>query len=211
MLHRIKIIIYLVCITCFLNGCADKVSEQPAKYNLKTQYPENNAYYNSYFHGAGISLRVHETGSVKFVADNELPGINIEIKHNDNEIVKKNVVQVFSIKNKTLSSVYKYLKPRNHDSSSSVVSDIHYCDFYEIVFGREGVIRFVLKPSGDALYLYNELSKNMAIPSTCGGWGIGNSGMRYFEIFDTNPDKAVFVEIGQEKPLFDEKSLILTN
>src|SRR5699024_12228690 len=64
--------------------------------------------------------------------------------------------QVFSIKNKTLSSVYKYLKPKNHDSSSSVVSDIHYCDFSEIDSGREGVRRFVLKPSGDALYLYKD-------------------------------------------------------
>lgn len=38
---------------------------------------------------------------------------------------------------------------------------------------------------------------------------MGNSGMRYFEIFSDKPNKAVFVEIGQETPMFDEKSIQL--
>ena len=51
--------------------------------------------------------------------------------------------------------------------------------------------------------------KQEPVPSTCNGWGTGNSGMRYFEIYDNAPDKAVFVEIGQDAPLFDENSIEL--
>ena len=36
------------------------------------------------------------------------------------------------------------------------------------------------------------------------------SGSRYFEIHENHPDKAVFVEIGQDAPLFDENSIEFT-
>lgn len=52
--------------------------------------------------------------------------------------------------------------------------------------------------------------KEEPVPSTCSGWGVGNSGMRYFEVQDSHPDRAVFVEIGQDAPLFDESSICLT-
>lgn len=45
------------------------------------------------------------------------------------------------------------------------------------------------------------------VPAPCNGWGVGNSGKRYFEIHDSNPDKAIFIEIGQDAPLFDENSI----
>lgn len=47
------------------------------------------------------------------------------------------------------------------------------------------------------------------VPSTCSGWGIGNSGMRYFETFAKSPGRILFVNIGQEQPLFDEASIKL--
>lgn len=47
------------------------------------------------------------------------------------------------------------------------------------------------------------------MPFTCHGWGVGNSGARYFEVFHTHPQKAVFVEVGQDMPLFDEQSIQL--
>ena len=53
------------------------------------------------------------------------------------------------------------------------------------------------------------MKKQEPVPSTCNGWGTGNSGMRYFEIYDNVPDKAVFMEIGQDAPLFDENSIEL--
>lgn len=49
------------------------------------------------------------------------------------------------------------------------------------------------------------------VPAPCNGWGVGNSGQRYFEIHNSNPDKAIFIEIGQDAPLFDENSIIFSN
>lgn len=85
------------------------------------------------------------------------------------------------------------------------------CAFREINAGRKGVRRYVLELSGPSAESFFKESEQEPIPSTCGGWGIGNSGMRYFEIHESHPDKAVFVEFGQESPLFDEQSIVLTD
>lgn len=74
------------------------------------------------------------------------------------------------------------------------------CVFHEVESGRRRVSRYVLEPS-------EKCAAEEAVPSTCGGWGVGNSGMRYFEVHKAVPDKAVFVEIGQEQPLFDPESI----
>lgn len=55
----------------------------------------------------------------------------------------------------------------------------------------------------------DSLSTLEPIPSTCNGWGIGNSGIHYFEIYDICPNKVLFVKIGQDAPLFDEESIVL--
>ena len=85
------------------------------------------------------------------------------------------------------------------------------CAFREINAGRKGVQRYVLELSGPYAESFLKESEQEPTPSTCGGWGIGNSGMRYFEIHESHPDKAIFVEIGQEAPLFDEQSIVLTD
>ncbi len=85
------------------------------------------------------------------------------------------------------------------------------CAFREINSGRKGVQRYVLELSGASAESFIKESEQEPIPSTCGGWGIGNSGMRYFEIHESHPDKAIFVEIGQEAPLFDEQSIVFSD
>jgi hypothetical protein len=57
--------------------------------------------------------------------------------------------------------------------------------------------------------LYNRQAKEEPVPSTCTIWGSGNSGIRYFEIHDTNKKVALFIEVGQEAPLFDEQTIVV--
>lgn len=76
--------------------------------------------------------------------------------------------------------------------------------------GRPGVERYVLKPDGEYAKRIQDSMSHYPIPITCSGWGVGNSGMRYFELFDSAPGKALFVEIGQDAPLFDESSITAT-
>lgn len=83
------------------------------------------------------------------------------------------------------------------------------CGFRQVRSSREGVTRYVLEPTGASAEKIQELSTEEPIPSTCGGWGVGNSGMRYFKIHDSHPKQVLFVEIGQDAPLFDEQSIVL--
>lgn len=83
------------------------------------------------------------------------------------------------------------------------------CAFTRAMSGREGVERYTLAPTGSCLEEYKRQASREPIPTTCNGWGVGNSGYRYFERFTATPNQAIFVEIGQEAPLFDEHSLVL--
>ena len=66
-------------------------------------------------------------------------------------------------------------------------------------------------PVGDYATEVRAQMQSEPVPAPCNGWGVGNSGQRYFEIHDSNPDKAIFIEIGQDAPLFDENSIIFSN
>ena len=66
-------------------------------------------------------------------------------------------------------------------------------------------------PDGDYATEVKAQMQSEPGPAPCNGWGVGNSGQRYFEIHNSNPDKAIFIEIGQDAPLFDENSIIFSN
>jgi hypothetical protein len=83
------------------------------------------------------------------------------------------------------------------------------CAFEKIESSRARVDRYELRPTGKALREYKEKAAIEPITTTCGSWGMGNSGVRYFEIHQSNPKKALFIEIGQEAPLFDENTIIV--
>ncbi len=79
----------------------------------------------------------------------------------------------------------------------------------EVASGRRGVRRFELRPAGACAEEFRRRSAGEPVPATCSGWGVGNSGMRYFELHANAPGRALFVEIGQDAPLFDEQSIVL--
>lgn len=151
--------------------------------------------------GGGLCFWAQRNDDIRVMVDASLPGAVI-VRNGDE--VPHRVMQLFELKNKNINDVFDVLSRQpgwNADETGKM---------REVKSGREGVRRYVMEPDGDyALRIKKEMADS-PVPFTCSGWGIGNSGMRYFEVFDEAPGKALFVEIGQDAPLFDEKGIRLT-
>lgn len=149
--------------------------------------------------GAGLSLWVQENDNIQLIPDESLPGI-LMIRKKDN--ISHRLIQVFKLPNHDINDVIKTLeKTSNWDKQQT-------CQFKEIQSGRKKVKRFIMVPDGEYAEKIKKQMKSEPIPAPCNGWGVGNSGSRYFEIHEDHPDKAIFIEIGQDAPLFDENSII---
>lgn len=151
--------------------------------------------------GAGLKFWAQENGYIRIVPNDSLPGA--EIEWNDSVKVYRSVIRIFPIHDARIDGVLPLLK------KMPGWEDYFTCRFEKVRARRQGVNRYVLIPTGKYAEEMNVLGETEPIPSTCNGWGIGNSGIRYFEIHDNCPDKALFIEIGQDAPLFDEESIIL--
>lgn len=152
--------------------------------------------------GAGLRLLAQRNGSMRVMADPSLPGM---VLVRDGSASPVRLIQVFDIGGGGISVLTDTLSARGELPVGET------CRFRKIDSGRAGVSRYILVPHGDYAAHVDSVSALGPVPSTCGGWGVGNSGMRYFETYDSSPSKSVFVEIGQEMPLFDEKSIILAD
>lgn len=152
--------------------------------------------------GMGITLLAQQNEDIRIMADPSVPGFSI-VRNNDPQTHP--VIQVFNLKNNDINDVLEILRQQKGWNEKQT------CQFQEVKNKRNGVRRYVLKPEGDYARKVNEQMKKEPVPATCNGWGVGNSGMRYFEIYDSQPDKALFIEIGQDAPLFDEQSICFTN
>lgn len=152
--------------------------------------------------GAGITFHAQKNDNIRVLADASLPGAVI-VK--DSVSVPDTVIMIFDIKDGNPDGVIEVLRKERGWNDSIT------CEFKEVKCSRSGVKRYVMVPSGKYADITDSIMKSEPLPVTCNGWGIGNSGMRYFEIHDTRPDKAVFVEIGQDAPLFDEESIMFTD
>lgn len=155
--------------------------------------------------GAGLRFWAQSNLSIRVITNDSIPGAQIEWANEKGEKTHRTVIQVFSLANGKIEDVFCALKKTSNWDSTVT------CAFREISTTRKGVKRYVLELSGQSAEAFEERSRQEPVPVTCGGWGIGNSGARYFEIYANKPDKAVFVEIGQEAPLYDELSIVLTD
>ena len=145
--------------------------------------------------GDGIRLWAQQTQNQNIAVVTEPNSVKIRKTLPNNKVVYKEVIKVLDIDDKNINSLIPKLKGAND------------CKFVKLSSKRSGVKRFVLVPAKN----YKSIQKRKTpIPSTCGGWGVGNSGLRYFEIQRPYPHKVIFVEIGQDQPLFDEDSITLT-
>lgn len=188
----------LIIVTLLLCGCrhnVEKSSNQPSR----APYP---GFHWEHVKGAGLDFWAQHSDDLKVVADNGLPGaILVDSAGTRMEVV----MQLFTLENRDIADVLRLI------GKQSGSDECMKCKFEEIESGREGVGRYILKSDGAYAQAMDSIMRNEPVTSTCSGFGTGNSGMRYFEIHDSHPDKALFVEIGQEQPLFDEKSIVITD
>lgn len=152
--------------------------------------------------GAGLKLWYQANDDIRLIADSSLPGI-VVVRNGDSSPHK--VIQIFNLPNKSIYDVIDVLKKSNG------WDDTQTCRFKEVESGRNGIRKFFMVPDGDYAKKIESEMKTSPIPATCNGWGVGNSGTRYFELHDTNPEKAIFIEIGQDAPLFDETSILFAD
>lgn len=152
--------------------------------------------------GAGLKLWYQANDDIRLIADSSLPGI-VVVRNGAPSPHK--VIQAFNLPNKSINDVIDVLrKSEGWDNNQT-------CRFKEVESGRNSVKRFLMVPDGEYAQKIETEMKESPVPVTCNGWGVGNSGMRYFELHESNPAKAIFVEIGQDAPLFDETSIQLSN
>lgn len=172
------------------------------KDTLRKPYPD---FSWKNFSGAGLALKVQENSSIKFTSDSDTIYIK---KYLDNkQLVLNPVIKVYTLKNNDINNLLSTLTPNNDFNITNSWYKLNNCEFIKIKESNNTIQKYVLTPKGDAKIEMDNLSPKEPIPYTCGGYGIGNSGTRYFIVFNDFPKKAIFVEIGQEMPLFDENSI----
>lgn len=173
--------------------------------SLQTINPSRTAYEGFEWRrvtGLGITLLAQQNEDIRIMADPSVPGFAI-VRNNDPQTHP--VIRLFYLKNNDINDVLEILRHQKGWNEKQT------CQFQEVTTKRNGVRRYLLKPEGNYAREINEQMKKEPVPATCNGWGVGNSGMRYFEIYDNQPDKALFIEIGQDAPLFDEQSICFIN
>ncbi len=148
--------------------------------------------------GAGLTLRAQHNENIRLLADPELPGV-VMVRNGDAR--PHMMIRVFDLKNGAIEDVAGILRAEEGWDDSMT------CRFERVKSPRRGVRRYVMVPDGEYARRMDGVMKSELVASTCNGWGVGNSGMRWFEIHDDAPDKAIFMEIGQDAPLFDENSV----
>lgn len=189
-----------ISITLFSYGC----SNIPKK-TLREPYP---GFVWKDFSGAGLTLRVQENSNIKFVSNSNT--IFIQRYDANNKEILSPVIKVYTLKNNSIDSLLSSLSATNYLNIDSSWYALENCEFFKFKQDNDAE-KYILKPKGNAEVEMNKLSPKEPIPYTCGGFGVGNSGTRYFIVFKNFPSKAIFVEIEQEAPLFDEESIKFIN
>lgn len=205
--------IYVAIFFFSLYGCNYK-SSSPSLIPFFPEEPSREAYEGFTWEkisGAGLQFWAQQNPSIRVVTDDTLPGAYIEYTGDDERIYSRPVIQVFSLKNGKIEELLNQLKYIQRQDEYSIWDDNDSCTFKSIPSNREGVERYILTPAGKAEKELQALGQQEPICTTCGGWGIWNSGMRYFERHASCPDQVLFIEIGQEAPLFDEQSIVITS
>lgn len=204
----------VLCFTLGLCACAagnaDEQTSAPtnpersAPADTTLQAPSRPAYEGfrwDTLSGAGLKLWAQANENIRLLIDPSLPGI-VQVRDGDPSPCPK--VRIFDLENNRIDDVLRYLENTPQWDKEQT------CRFQPIESKRPGVRRYHLVPTGEYARQVKRQIEQSPVPSTCNGWGTGNSGQRYFEIHENRPDKALFVEIGQDAPLFDENSLAFT-
>ena len=68
---------------------------------------------------------------------------------------------------------------------------------------------FEIAPTGARKAAYDATPEDTIPDPPCGDYGVSPDGMRYFMTDTAHPDRAVFVNIGQDGLMFDEKTVTI--
>lgn len=186
-------------------GCLLCSCQKAEKAPIFPEKPSREAYEGftwEVIDNNGLKFWAQKNKNIRMQTDPSIPGA--EIVWLDSPQSSRTVMRLFYLPNKKIEDLITILP-----SDTSWTQDTE-CQFQEVTSHRPGVKRYVLHPKGEDEKEYLAKSKTEPIPETCNGWGVGNSGIRYFEIQSNHPDLALFVEIGQDAPLFDEESILIT-
>lgn len=195
-----KIIVYTV-LGCTLCGC--RIIEKEPVFPDKPSREAYEGFIWEKIEQNGLKFWAQKNAQIQIQTNPSIPGA--EIVWQDSPKSSRMIMRLFYLPHKKIEDLLDILPS---DTSWIQPTD---CQFQEIPSHRQGVKRYVLRPQGADGKEYQTKSKTEPIPATCNGWGIGNSGIQYFEIHANHPELALFVEIGQEAPLFDEESILITN
>jgi hypothetical protein len=199
----IFLLLNFVLISCKSVNTTNNFSTVKANLNHK---PKREAYAGFVWEkvsGAGIEFWAQRSKDISVGISETLPGAFIEKQVDGSPVALGLVIQVFHLKNQKIEDVFEVLQYDENWKQSDK------CVFHKISCNRKGVTRYELRPSGESLAAYQKQTEEGPVSHTCAIWGSGNSGIRYFEIHESNKNKAVFVEVGQEAPLFDEESIVV--
>jgi len=199
----IFLLLNFVLISCKSVNTTNNSSTVKANLNHK---PKREAYAGFVWEkvsGAGIEFWAQRSKDISVGISETLPGAFIEKQVDGSPVALGLVIQVFHLKNQKIEDVFEVLQYDENWKQSDK------CVFHKIACNRKGVTRYELRPSGESLAAYQKQTEEGPVSHTCAIWGSGNSGIRYFEIHESNKNKAIFVEVGQEAPLFDEESIVV--
>jgi hypothetical protein len=156
--------------------------------------------------GAGISFYGQrcefEDRVLKVAISETLPGAFLEEETASGSVAIDELIQIFPIPDGDVSAVISTLAD---DTGWNPAEGCAFSVLEEM--STDDITRYDLRPTGKALVEYSKIASQEPVTSTCNEYGMGNSGVRYFEVHASNPNKALFLEMGQEAPLFDEKSI----
>ncbi len=189
-------------------SCALSKKENPNSERIAslTDLPSREAHFGFEWEkvsGLGIEFWAQKNQEYRVAISETLPGAMIEKLENGQPIAIGLAIQLFPLKNQKIEDILELLR---EDESWN---ETEQCVFRQIESTRAGVTRYVLEPGGAAMEEYKLRATQEPINFVCGTWGMANSGIRYFEIHNTNPNVALFLEIGQEAPLFDEQTIVV--
>lgn len=194
---------HLVCIAALLAACAPSAPQAPAP-----NVPQPSAEFAAVFpdcqwgevSAAGVSIWSFACPGQRLIADEALPGFQLELGGESETIARSPAIRFFSkAPDAPLESVLEAVRAASPGAEACVLEP-----------GEHG--RFVLSPTGEALAAYQKFTRGEADgPSMpCGPLGPSEAGGRTFQILEGAPDKVVMVDWPSDVAIFDPDTLRVT-